>query len=77
MSEIETQSKLGGRFLIEEIGTNYLDGRKVFYPNNGCVGPVSFEVGTDILIILFDSQWILHDKEKPGENESCATASSK
>ena len=61
------ESVLRAQDFIED----YISDRQVLYPENGCPGPESFELTEDILLILYDSQWILHGSDRPGENESC------
>lgn len=43
-----------------------------FYPEKGCPGPVELPLGTDAVLVLFDSQWWLHKEEKPGEGSGCS-----
>lgn len=42
-----------------------------FYPENGCPGPVEVNLGNDVTILIFDSQWWLHPYEKPGIESDC------
>lgn len=42
-----------------------------FYPENGCPGPVEVSLGDDVTVILFDSQWWLHQYDKPEIESDC------
>ena len=43
-----------------------------YYPEGGCPGPVAVELGKDVVMILFDSQWWLHAYDKPGIESDCS-----
>ena len=47
-----------------------------FYPKGGCPGPVEISInhGKAILLII-DSQWFLHQHEKPGVGSNCDASS--
>jgi hypothetical protein len=40
-------------------------------PRDGCPGPVEIEVNDDVTMILMDSQWWLHEEDKPGVESDC------
>ena len=42
-----------------------------FYPKDGCPGPVEVKLGNDVTLVIFDSQWWLHQYEKPGIESDC------
>jgi hypothetical protein len=42
-----------------------------YFPKDGCPGPVEVSVGSDITLILFDSQWWLHPYDKPEIESDC------
>lgn len=42
-----------------------------FIPKEGCPGPVGVELGSSILLIMMDSEWWLHQYEKPGPTSAC------
>jgi hypothetical protein len=42
-----------------------------YYPEDGCPGPVEVSLGSDITLILFDSQWWLHPYDKPEIESDC------
>ncbi len=43
-----------------------------FYPKGGCPGPVEVPVNDDVVMILMDSQWWLHEYDKPGIESDCS-----
>src|SRR5262245_41668255 len=43
----------------------------LFYPKDGCPGPVAVDLGNDVTIVIFDSQWWLQTNEKPGIESDC------
>lgn len=49
----------------------YGDGKLEFYPKDGCPGPVEIEIGDDIVLVMMDSQWWIHDNDKPGIESDC------
>ncbi len=56
----------------EKFVEKYLDRGNVFMPDDGCPGPVEISVNEDITMVIIDTQWWLHKKEKPeGEESSC------
>ncbi len=42
-----------------------------FYPKDGCAGPKEISIGTNITLILFDSQWWIHEHDKPEIESDC------
>ena len=42
-----------------------------FYPENGCPGPVEVSLDSTTTLILFDSQWWLHNNYKPEIESDC------
>ncbi len=46
-------------------------GEQVLFPASGCPGPVTLDISTDILLVLIDTQWLLHENEKPGIDSDC------
>lgn len=42
-----------------------------FYPEGGCPGPVSVNIGDNVVLVIMDSQWWLHPAEKPGIESDC------
>jgi hypothetical protein len=42
-----------------------------FYPGDGCPGPKDVDLGNDAEMIIFDSQWWLHEHEKPDIESGC------
>lgn len=46
--------------------------RKVhFLPEGGCPGPEVVEIGENAVLVIIDSQWWLHNFEKPGLESDC------
>jgi len=43
-----------------------------YYPKDGCPGPEEIDLGEDITLILFDSQWWLHPHDKPEIESDCS-----
>jgi hypothetical protein len=42
-----------------------------FYPEGGCPGPVEVKITDDVILVVMDSQWWLHQNEKPGIESDC------
>ncbi len=42
-----------------------------FEPEDGCPGPIEVPLGDDVTLILFDSQWWLHQYDKPEIESDC------
>jgi hypothetical protein len=42
-----------------------------FYPGGGCPGPVEIKVSDDVTLVVMDSQWWLHESDKPGVESDC------
>lgn len=42
-----------------------------FQPEDGCPGPVKVDLGKDVVLIIFDSQWWIHPHEKPEIESDC------
>jgi hypothetical protein len=42
-----------------------------FFPKDGCPGPVEIKLGKEVILLIFDSQWWLHQFEKPGIESDC------
>lgn len=45
----------------------------IFLPRDACPGPVELEVSQQSVLVIIDTQWILHRHKKPGKTE-CAIA---
>ncbi len=43
----------------------------LFYPKDGCPGPVAVVVSDNTVVITVDSQWWLHPYDKPGIQSDC------
>jgi hypothetical protein len=49
----------------------YSNGKVEFFPKEGCPGPVEVELGDDIVLVMMDSQWWIHQNDKPGVESDC------
>ena len=41
------------------------------FPRDGCPGPVEAKITDDITLVMMDSQWWLHENDKPGIESDC------
>ena len=41
-------------------------------PADGCPGPEEIPLGDNMVLIVFDTQWVLHPYDKPGPTSGCA-----
>ncbi len=41
------------------------------YPRDGCPGPVEVSITKDIVLVMMDSQWWIHQYDKPGIESDC------
>jgi hypothetical protein len=41
------------------------------FPKGGCPGPIEFHLSKNSVLLVIDSQWILHAYDKPGEESDC------
>jgi hypothetical protein len=41
------------------------------FPRDGCAGPVEMEITKDIVLVMMDSQWWIHQYDKPGIESDC------
>lgn len=42
-----------------------------FLPQNGCPGPVEIPLGDNAVLVIVDTQWLLHPWDKPGAESTC------
>jgi hypothetical protein len=42
-----------------------------FLPENGCPGPVEIPLQQDAVLVILDTQWFLHQYDKPTEDSDC------
>jgi hypothetical protein len=47
------------------------DGQVEFFPKRGCPGPVEIPLGNDVILIVMDSHWWIHENDKPGVESDC------
>jgi hypothetical protein len=52
---------------IKNIGNENI----LYVPEDGCPGPVEYDITDDILLVLYDSQWFIQQGEKPGIESDC------
>lgn len=51
---------------------DYLSNDNVhMYPRDGCPGPVEIEISKDVTLVVIDSQWWIHQYDKPGIESDC------
>lgn len=50
---------------LEVFVEDYLGRGDVFLPSGGCPGPVELHLSDDVVLLVVDSQWWLHDGDKP------------
>jgi len=43
----------------------------MMFPRDGCPGPVEVKITDDITLVMMDSQWWLHENDKPGIESDC------
>jgi hypothetical protein len=48
-----------------------LDSSDVFFPSNGCPGPIEIPLTDNIILVILDTQFFLQKGEKPGRSSSC------
>ncbi|GAB3890529.1 BamA/TamA family outer membrane protein [Spirosoma agri] len=49
----------------------YMGRDDVFYPNDGCPGPVEVRLSDSLTLVLMDTQYWLHPWDKPGADSDC------
>ena len=42
-----------------------------FWPEDGCAGPVEIRLSEDVVLLILDSQWWIHQYDKPGIESDC------
>jgi hypothetical protein len=57
----------------EQLYVDFFSGKPnaQFLPKDGCPGPVEVNLGNDVTMILFDSQWWIHPFDKPTIESDC------
>ena len=61
------QSILRVQDYIDVLGNKYV----TQLPRDGCPGPVEITINDNITLVIMDSQWWLHDNDKPGIESDC------
>lgn len=44
-----------------------------YYPKDGCPGPVEIAISNNAVLVVMDSQWWIHTKDKPAIESDCDT----
>ena len=58
----------------QEAYINQLGNKNVlFFPSDGCVGPVEYDINDDVTLVMFNSQWFIQKGEKPGIESDCSS----
>jgi len=42
-----------------------------FWPEDGCPGPIEVSISNDVVLLIMDSQWWIHQYDKPGIESDC------
>ncbi len=73
----QSAGKNGWEYLqeMQDYVDGYLGDATVFLPRNGCPGPVEVVISEQLVVIILDTQYLLHPYEKPDGTNDCATAS--
>ena len=56
--------------------SEYLGDPEVFQPKGGCPGPVEIEISDEVVMIIVDTQYLLHPWLKPRKEDGCEISSS-
>jgi len=56
---------------INHIIRKELDLKETFLPENGCPGPAEIQLADDMVLLIIDTQWWLHQWEKPAIANGC------
>ncbi len=58
--------------LLEAYVEEVLDFGNIYLPDNGCPGPEEIHLSDDIVLLLINTQWWLHNWERPGIEDGCS-----
>lgn len=67
----------GGRggynaIIRQQLYVDFLGKKNVkYYPEDGCPGPREEDLGNNVVLVMFDSQWWLHPHDKPEMESDC------
>src|SRR5690606_2666415 len=57
---------------LEEQINRQFENKNVFFPGKACPGPEALSIDENLVVVFMDSQWWLHQNEKPiGESSGC------
>lgn len=56
---------LGSLVNLETFVEDYLDRGPVFFPSGGCPGPIEINLSSEVVLLIFDSQYLLNSGDKP------------
>lgn len=59
-----------------EFVNDYFDGEQVFFPADGCPGPVEISLNEEVTLVIVDTQWFLHPWEKGRDEDGCGVVGS-
>ncbi len=48
----------------------------MFFPSNGCPGPIEIPIDKNIILVILDTQYFLQKGDKPGRSSSCGAKTS-
>jgi hypothetical protein len=61
---------------MQEYVDAYMGAPTVFLPRGGCPGPIEIEISPEILLLIMDTQYLLHPWDKPDQEDGCEAQSS-
>lgn len=61
------QSILRVQSYIDQVGYKNVK----MFPRDGCPGPEEIKITDDVVLVMMDSQWWLHEYDKPGVESDC------
>ena len=73
----QSAGKKGKEYLMEmqDYIDSYFNDPTIFYPRNGCPGPVELVITDELVVLILDTQYLLHPYDTPDGANECATSS--
>ncbi len=73
----QSAGKKGKEYLMEmqDYVDEYFNDATIFYPRYGCPGPVELVVSDELVILILDTQYLLHPYNIPDGANECASTS--